>query len=120
MQLQAASGNIVRFVNEVSLSFRELAQCRSIEFEVVSEQPKITLWFDRDKFEIILINLLSNALKFTPDHGKISFFIRKENIGVDADGKSEISIAIENSGRGIPENQAGLIFERFYSGSQSK
>jgi len=118
MQLQAAKGNIVGFTREVSLSFRELAQSRSIDFQVESIEPKINLWFDRDKFEIILFNLLSNALKFTPDGGSITLSIEKVSVNHQSNGKREIAIAIENTGKGIKEDQVHHIFKRFYSGQQ--
>lgn len=115
MQVKVAKGNIVRFIKEVSLSFRELAQSRNIDFTVRSSDEKINLWFDRDKFEIILFNLLSNALKFTPDKGKISILI--ENELIDGSARDGISIFIENSGGGISTDQKEHVFERFYSGS---
>ncbi|MFY0598941.1 MAG: response regulator [Cyclobacteriaceae bacterium] len=64
------------------------------------------LYIDRDKFETILINLLSNAFKFTPNGGVISFSMR--NI------KHEIIFEIKDSGPGIPESDLNLVFDRFY------
>lgn len=122
VQLRVAKGNIVNFTKEASLSFRELAQDRNVEFKVVSTHNDINVWFDRDKFEIILFNLLSNAIKFTPERGKICVYIESEKIRSDSDlGKEKkmVRIRVVNSGLGIPEEQIEHIFERFYSGSNS-
>lgn len=125
MQLKAAKGNISNFIKEVSLSFRELAQHRNIEFTVESSQHNIDVWFDRDKFEIILFNLFSNALKFTQDKGKVSVFVELVNDEYpdhslenknSPGAKGSIRIRIENTGLGIPADQIEHIFERFYTG----
>ena len=122
LQLQAAKGNIARFVQEVSLSFRELAANRNIVFNTEDIPNKVTVWFDRDKFEIILFNLLSNALKFTPEFGKISVSIDEGGVGdtITEDDflpapKGLVRIAVQNSGRGIPGDQIEHVFDRFYS-----
>ncbi len=124
-QVKVAKGNIAHFIREVSLSFRELAQNRGIKFKVEGSRSNIIAWFDRDKFEIILFNLLSNALKYTPDHGEIDIFVdiihnqhdevikTKSNHSENA---NSITIKIKNTGRGIPGDQIDHIFERFYSG----
>ncbi len=129
IQLEAAKGNISNFIKEVSLSFRELAQNRNIEFSVESGQNNIEVWFDRDKFEIILFNLFSNALKFTQDKGKISVFVELVNDeypdhsleNKHSSGAMEsVRIRIENTGFGIQEHQLEHIFKRFYSGQNIK
>ncbi|MCG8309041.1 MAG: response regulator [Cytophagales bacterium] len=125
MQLQVAQGNIAQFIKETSLSFRELAHDRNIEFEVICKKKTVNLWFDRDKFEIILFNLLSNAIKYTPEHGKISVCIGTVDTNPDMDGdtrktKKSVFIGIENTGHGIPGDQIDHIFDRFYSGTDGR
>ncbi|MDN5212973.1 two-component regulator propeller domain-containing protein [Fulvivirgaceae bacterium BMA12] len=123
MQLQVAKGNMAQFIKEISLSFRELAHDRNIEFEVISNQETVNVWFDRDKFEIILFNLLSNAIKYTPEYGKISVQIGTGDSNTDTESTTQKTaksafIRIDNTGYGIPEDQIGHIFERFYSGKE--
>ncbi len=115
MQIKAAKGNFAHFVQEVSFSFRELAQSRHIELKVDFFKDSINLWFDRDKFEIILFNLLSNAIKYTPDHGKINIIVYDEEDENAENKYSHISLKITNTGSGIPQNKLNQIFERFYS-----
>ncbi|MCK5701700.1 MAG: response regulator [Cyclobacteriaceae bacterium] len=125
-QVKVAKGNIAHFIREVSLSFRELAQNRGIKFKVECSQSNIIAWFDREKFEIILFNLLSNALKYTPHHGEIDIFVdiiqnqHKEVFKMTSnhfENANSITIKIKNTGRGIPGDQIDHIFERFYSGT---
>jgi len=110
LRLQVAEGNIANFVKEVTLSFRELAQDRNIDLQVTCPGERINVWFDRDKFEIILFNLLSNALKFTPDQGRIVVSCEEAEVA------GHVSIQVENTGRGIPEEHRQHIFDRFYTG----
>jgi signal transduction histidine kinase/DNA-binding response OmpR family regulator len=110
LQLKVAEGNIANFIKEVSLSFRELAKDRNIDFKVRCTSENVHVWFDRDKFEIILFNLLSNALKFTPDQGQISVTVEYVS------ERRNVRIQVENSGRGIHEEHLKHIFDRFYTG----
>lgn len=61
---------------------------------------------DRDKIEQVLINLVSNALKYTPDGGRIEIFAGKIY--------NEIYVKVKDNGIGIPKEDIGRIFERFY------
>ena len=123
MQVQVAKGNLYRFVKEVSLAFREMATSRNIDFVLDSTKSKVNVWFDRDKFEIILYNLLSNAFKYTPNGGKIRLSLDVEGAVQNTNGRNEEShlkgfvlIKISNTGRGIKEEQLSHVFERFYTG----
>jgi signal transduction histidine kinase len=66
-------------------------------------------FFDQEKVETILYNLLSNAFKFTPDGGCISF-----QVNIPAENNEMISIEIADTGPGIPANEVDKIFDRFY------
>lgn len=114
VKLQAAEGNIVNFIKEVSLPFREEAQSRDIQFDVHASQEQVHVWFDRDKFEVVLYNLFSNALKYTPNHGKIGISVKDQASAADG---NEAQIVIENTGKGIEPDQVPQIFNRYYSGS---
>lgn len=105
MNLQAAEGNIVRFVNEIFIAFEAYAQSKKISFKFNSKQEEIKVFFDRDKLEKILYNLLSNALKFTHENGKIILNIKTD--------KDYVFINVEDNGQGIPEQNIDKIFECF-------
>ncbi|MGH7602085.1 MAG: sensor histidine kinase, partial [bacterium] len=72
LRLQAAPGNLVPFVKGILYSFESLAQQENITPRFASAADEVALYFDSEKMEQILTNVLSNAFKFTPNGGKIS------------------------------------------------
>ena len=75
MKLKACQVNIVSVVKEMALSFHSLAERKRITFKLNSDADKITVYIDKDKFDKILSNVLSNAFKFTPEGGKVEIEI---------------------------------------------
>lgn len=116
VRLEASKGNIVEFANEIFLSFKGYSLHKNIRFEILCEDEHIELWFDGDKIEKILFNLLSNAFKFTPDHGRITIGISVEAGGLISEAgvpRDAVVISVEDNGKGIPEKDKDRIFERF-------
>ncbi|MEM9546172.1 MAG: two-component regulator propeller domain-containing protein [Bacteroidota bacterium] len=109
MKLKVAKGNIIEFTQEVILSFKGLALQQNISLKYYFEHEDIHVWFDRNQMEKVLFNLLSNALKFTPENGKVEIFITQEE-----KPNGYVTIKVTDSGDGIPENQIHHIFDRFY------
>ncbi|MFC1494776.1 nitrogen regulation protein NR(II) [Thermodesulfobacteriota bacterium] len=70
------------------------------------------VWLDSEKFKQIILNLLSNAVEFTPEQGKIEIITRKNNSG---DEKRDIYIEIRDNGEGIPEDSINKIFNPYYT-----
>lgn len=93
---------VVRFLAE---ALRPAAAARGIKLTVDATDEDLELYLDRGKFEKIIMNLLSNAFKFTPDNGTIA-------VGVEA-GDTSVRIHVSDTGIGIPESQISRIFERF-------
>ena len=110
IELEVAEGNIVKFVKEIKLSFDALAQEKNIDFQLLSSSNVIQLWYDRDQFEKILFNLLSNAFKHTDAGGKVTLKVHEHD--------SEVSFVVEDNGKGIRAENFEKIFERFYSGEE--
>lgn len=109
MKLQIAEENIVEICKEIVLVFKPYAQDKHIEIEFQSEESEIFAWIDADKMEKVIYNLLSNALKFTPDYGKI---ILKIDI-TEKEQTEFISIHVIDSGIGIHPDQLEKIFNQF-------
>ena len=107
LKLKVVESDIVKFLKEVKLSFESLAEQKNVQFELRSSSPAIVMYFDRDQFEKIFFNLLSNAFNHTPDGGRISVDI------TEADG--EVEISVEDNGSGIKPENFKKIFRRFYS-----
>lgn len=110
--MKLANGNydLVSLLRVVHASFSSLSNSRQINFSLSLPADRILCRFDADKLEKILYNLLSNAFKFTPVGGSIEL---KANI-VD----QLIRISVNDSGRGIPNEQLAHVFDRFYQGKQ--
>lgn len=103
LALSVAEGDLGRFVGAVAQSFESLAERKQIELQVPVPDMPVTGFFDRDKVEKIVANLISNAFKFTSDGGRIS-------VAVQPGG----AIVVQDNGIGIPEAQMPHLFERFY------
>jgi DNA-binding response OmpR family regulator/two-component sensor histidine kinase len=120
MKLQAAEYNVVAFLKEIHESFVEHANKKNIDFQIQSKEDKIMLWFDWDKLDKVIFNLLANAFKFTPAGGKITIEIKKEKPVVKFISDEEVQIQIKDSGRGISKEHLSLIFDRFYQVEKSQ
>jgi len=106
MKLYARISNLEEFVNEVCLPFYELAKINEIDFSVYLKLTTKNIWFDPEKMEIILNNLISNAFKFTKEKGKIEISLFEE--------EDEILLTVADNGPGIPPTEINHIFDRFY------
>ncbi|MCU7549251.1 ATP-binding protein [Chitinophagaceae bacterium LB-8] len=106
-QLKIRQGNLVHFCQSVYAKFLSAATSKSIEFTFTSEEDIIEAYFDPEHLEIVLSNLLSNALKFTPDRGTIS-------MNVARNGNETVHISVCDNGIGIPKESQEMIFTNFY------
>jgi signal transduction histidine kinase/DNA-binding response OmpR family regulator/ligand-binding sensor domain-containing protein len=110
MKLQASQQNIVPFLKGIVESFDSLAAQNELHLEFHTKEKDITLYFDGEKIEKAVCNLLINAIKFTPPAGKITVTLHvKKDI---SPGFLEISVG--DTGTGIPLAQLEYIFDRFY------
>lgn len=110
LKLQQKNGDFIQFIREVSYSFTDIADKKSIGFIFDTTVDHLETSFDHDKVERILFNLLSNAFKFTPERGHISIMLDIKTAGeVDL-----LEIKIQDTGIGIPQKVQDKIFERFF------
>lgn len=98
--------NLVDLGREVFLSFTQQARARDIHYTFDCTSPTLEIIADREKVEIILFNLVSNALKYTPQGGEVTVSIATSN--------NTIEISVADSGPGIPAETGDKIFQRFY------
>ncbi|MEQ8472144.1 MAG: two-component regulator propeller domain-containing protein [Marinoscillum sp.] len=110
ISLHAHRHNIVSFSNDVFRSFAFLAEKKRIQYEFNASSDTLDLWFDMEKMEKIITNLLSNAFKFTPPGGKITFSINREL----TEENQKVAITIADTGTGIAEDQIDKIFDLYY------
>ncbi|MGX5691283.1 hybrid sensor histidine kinase/response regulator transcription factor [Arcticibacter tournemirensis] len=108
LSLNVTEGDFISFAKDVSESFRDLAERKQIHFGFRSSVRDFFTFFDHDKVERILFNLLSNAFKFTLKGGEVLLHIE------NAPNSGGIIIRLEDTGVGIQEREKMKIFERFF------
>jgi signal transduction histidine kinase/DNA-binding response OmpR family regulator/ABC-type xylose transport system substrate-binding protein len=118
MRLQAGLNDLVLFISEVKEAFNEMAAKKKIEFVFTSEMDEFLLYFDQDKLDKILFNLLSNAFKFTSASGFVGIHLRKTKHYFENELREAAEIEISDNGPGIPIQFHQQIFERFYQVDQ--
>jgi signal transduction histidine kinase/DNA-binding response OmpR family regulator/ligand-binding sensor domain-containing protein len=117
MSLQLVQGDVINFLRYIVESFHSLAESQQKQLHFLSEIDSLNIAYDPEKMRQIVGNLLSNALKFTPEKGNIYISVN-ENM-TDAKGQSLLVIKVKDTGIGIPENQMPYIFDRFYQSDNS-
>ena len=110
LELHKIKGDIINYIHYLTESFQSLAKEKGIQLTFYSEVEQQIMDYDEIKIQHILYNLLSNALKFTPDKGKVIVHLKKE-IRVD---QPSLTIKIIDTGIGIPADLIPHIFDRFY------
>jgi signal transduction histidine kinase/DNA-binding response OmpR family regulator len=117
LQLKASEGNLNDFLTHITSQFYSLAASKNLDFKLCAEE-KITLYFDPEKLEKIILNLLGNAFKFTPAHGTVTISLEKrEPVPEYPLGYAEITV--QDSGIGIAPEHLPEIFDRFYQANSS-
>ncbi|MGZ5248289.1 MAG: response regulator, partial [Flavitalea sp.] len=81
IKLYPAIGDIILFIRDISYSFTDISEKKGIEFSFESNVESLEIYFDRDKMEKIMFNLLSNAFKYTPDNGRVKVQLRMSSSG---------------------------------------
>ncbi len=110
MSLRAQKANIVPFLRRLSGAFESLAARRQLGLRFFAEHDPIEVYYEPEKLEKIYVNLVSNALKFTPDGGEVSTRVRRAS----HNGAAYVEIEVRDSGIGIPDDELPHIFDRFY------
>ena len=129
LQLKVSDMDIIGPLQDIADLFRFNAQSKHIELSTYGLEDPYRMWVDADKMQKVVMNLLSNALKFTPTGGKVTL-----NFDVisraDAADRFPLTakdtdtqwacISVTDNGPGIPEDQLEKIFERFYQSEAGK
>ncbi|HEY9197107.1 MAG TPA: two-component regulator propeller domain-containing protein, partial [Mucilaginibacter sp.] len=105
-KLKIVKLDIVNLCKEIFLCFGHQAKSKGILFEFICETEPIEIFADREKIEIALFNLISNALKFTPNYGNIACSITQT--------ETLVNIEIKDNGCGIAEDIGEQLFDKFY------
>jgi signal transduction histidine kinase/ligand-binding sensor domain-containing protein/DNA-binding response OmpR family regulator len=104
--------NLHDLAYEVYLCFVQQAKSQNINYVFECPNKNLEIYADIEKLEIILYNLLSNALKYTPSNGNIKFTIEE--------GTEDVAIKVEDTGAGIPSEIGEKLFDKFYKAERTK
>jgi signal transduction histidine kinase len=98
--------DIGRVVKDVVMVLRPMADKKKLELDVDVPESSLLLEADKDLVKQVIVNLVGNAIKFTPERGKVSLVARLEG--------TMIKLIVQDTGVGIPKGQTDKIFDRFY------
>lgn len=105
-KLQASEEDLMEVVSPLAFSFSSYSDKHFINFKCAFPDDKVMLYFERDRMEKLVNNLLSNAFKYTPEYGEVVFEINvREN---------DVQLIVRDSGIGISAEEQEHIFDRFY------
>lgn len=107
--------DMVGFIADLMQTFEHMARKKNIRFVFKHEMPQLKVWIDLNNFDKVLMNILSNAFKYTPDGGEVQVSLSTGRDITRRDAlRDYFEIVITDSGIGIDRNKIERIFERFY------
>ena len=112
LKLNPQRYDISRQIFQVMLNFERVLSDKKVEVAGLDRMDSVFVEADQDLIHQVIYNLVDNAVKFTPEHGCISVSAIADN--------TRVIIAIRNSGEGIPPDEIGRVFERFYKVDKSR
>lgn len=126
--LEPVRGDMVKFSKDIFMLFNDLAELKHIHFKFEKKVKRLIAWFDPDKVEKIITNLLSNALKFTPEGGTVIISVARvslnKNNGIPTifhknNIEEYAEITIEDTGIGFQKDKTKDVFDRFFHEDKS-
>jgi len=94
-------------VHEVVETLRPVAAEKAIALDAITPEPSIMVWADRDKINQVLMNLIGNAIKFTPAHGTVT-------VSASRNGNDNVQVSVSDTGPGIAPEEKEKVFDKFY------
>ena len=107
--------DMVGFIDDVMLTFDYMARKKKIHFSFEHVMPQLKVWVDMNNFDKILMNIFSNAFKYTPEQGEITVILSTGRDSTRRDPLKEyFEITVTDNGIGLDREKIERIFERFY------
>jgi signal transduction histidine kinase/ligand-binding sensor domain-containing protein/DNA-binding response OmpR family regulator len=112
MKLKVKEIDLVSFVRDIYMHFIPVARHKHIDFKFISQEEKITVFVDPNKFDSVVFNILSNAVKYTKDNKSIVIEVARRD-------EQTAEVRVTDQGMGIPPEKLDVLFQRFTSLSSS-
>lgn len=115
MKIKCRETDLISFIDDIYEIFSYQAIKRNINFTFNHTSEKLFVWIDVKNFDKIIINLLSNAFKYTPDGGEIEIVLTaKEELKTNSPLRKYAEICVRDTGKGLDKKEMEKVFERFY------
>jgi signal transduction histidine kinase len=111
VELKGVRVSVGGLVHEVMENVKPMAAEKPVLLEVKMPEPSVLVWADRDKVTQVLMNLIGNAIKFTPPQGRVM-------VSASRDGTEWAQVSVNDSGPGISAEECQKIFQKFYQISE--
>ncbi|HEY8898430.1 MAG TPA: hybrid sensor histidine kinase/response regulator transcription factor, partial [Niastella sp.] len=106
LQLHIGRYNLVPFLQDIYVSFRETSLAREINMSFIHNAEEMYLYYDKEQLEKVFFNLLANALKFTPAGGRVVLMAEQKD--------NRITVTVTDNGRGIAPQYIDKLFTNFF------
>ena len=106
LQLNIEKIDLVKLIHKTAKPLRKAFSDKNLTLNLPNKGRSIELFADKDRIAQILVNLLSNAVNYTPEGGMVSVKVREK--------KNRIVFSVKDTGIGIPQSSIDRLFERFY------
>lgn len=116
MKISCTETELVGFASELVDIFKAQAEEKHITLsftETEQSVEKVNVWIDRNNFDKVLVNLITNAIKYTPENGRIDVSVYE---GYDSVMGEYAAISVTDTGIGLDEKNIDRLFDRFYQG----
>lgn len=106
MGLNVVKTDITALLKTIAASFESLAEQQQVNYHIHFPEEPLVGFVDKDKLEKIVVNLLSNAFRFTASNGTVSFSVSHDD--------KRVRFTVQDDGVGMPKEQLDKIFDRFH------
>ncbi len=106
LKLEIGKYNLIEFLQSILNSFQELANSKNIQLTFKHKEDLINIYIDQSQIEKVFFNLINNALKFTPDYGKVTVSVDQLD--------NKVNISVIDNGRGIHPEYISKLFTNFF------
>ncbi|AKD56388.1 AraC family transcriptional regulator [Spirosoma radiotolerans] len=109
-QLHTAEQDLIAFIDDIVQDFKRKAEKKRIDLQFIPAKPTLPVWFDSEKLDKVIVNLLSNAFKYTPKGGLIHVRLDVVN--------QQVRIQVQDNGEGMTPDEQAHAFDLFFSGTR--